>query len=131
MTILYKDENIHNNVDGLGIWPLPHNFDNPTYLPEEASPQNPIEVIGFTDMHTTFFEEVRYTYTQDKDCRILCQLLTKDCKEHFLIHAFDKVWKESYDEGGFHLLDGTIYHRTKHTFVMTDVGRSLFNLVLE
>ncbi|MBW0579678.1 hypothetical protein O181_119393 [Austropuccinia psidii MF-1] len=42
MTIAHKDGNIHNNADGLSIWPLPNNNDNPTYVPEEPSPKIPI-----------------------------------------------------------------------------------------
>ncbi|MBW0573067.1 hypothetical protein O181_112782 [Austropuccinia psidii MF-1] len=129
MTIVHKDGNICKNADGLSRWPLPNNIYNPAYVPEEASPQIPIEVISVTDLNTTFFEEVRNSYTQDKNCSILCQLLNKDCKDNSLIHALDEVWKKSYDEGRFHLLE--IHHRTKHTCVMTVVDRSLINLVLK
>ncbi|MBW0578850.1 hypothetical protein O181_118565, partial [Austropuccinia psidii MF-1] len=129
MTIAHKDGSIHKNSDGLRIWPLPNNIDNPAYVPEEASPQIPIEGISVTDLKTTFFEEVRHSYTQDKNCGILCQLLNKDCKDNSLIHALDEVWKKSYDEGKFPLLDGIMYHRTKHTCSMTVVDRSLINLV--
>ncbi|MBW0564585.1 hypothetical protein O181_104300 [Austropuccinia psidii MF-1] len=121
MTIVYKDGNIHKNADGLSIWPLPNDIDNPDYVPEEASPQITIEGISVTDLNTTFSEEVRNSYTQDKYCSILCQLLNKDCKENSLIHALNEVWKKYYDEGIFHLLDGIIYHRTKHKCVMTVV----------
>ncbi|MBW0580447.1 hypothetical protein O181_120162 [Austropuccinia psidii MF-1] len=123
MTIVHKDRNIHKNADGLSRLPLPNNIDNSAYVPEEASPQIPIEGISVTDLNTTFFEEIRNSYTQDKNCSILCQLLNKDCKDNSLIHAFDELWKKSYDEGRFHLLDGIIYHRTKHTCVMTVVDR--------
>ncbi|MBW0583528.1 hypothetical protein O181_123243 [Austropuccinia psidii MF-1] len=131
MTIVHKDGNIHKNADGLGRWPLPNNIDNPAYVPEEASLQIPMEGMSVTDLNTTFFEEIRHGYTQDKNCSILCQLLNKDCKDNSLIHALDEVWKESYDEGRFHLLDGIIYHRTKHTCVMKVVDRSLIHLVLK
>ncbi|MBW0549110.1 hypothetical protein O181_088825 [Austropuccinia psidii MF-1] len=131
MSIVHKDENIHKNADRLSRWPLPNNIDNPAYVPEEASPQIPIEGISVTDLKSTFFEKVRHSYTQDKNCSILCQLLNKDCKGNSPIHALDEVWKKSYDEGRFHLLDGIIYHRTKHTCVMTVVDRSLINLVLK
>ncbi|MBW0583085.1 hypothetical protein O181_122800 [Austropuccinia psidii MF-1] len=131
MTIVHKDGNIHKNADGLSIWPLANDIDNPAYVPEEASPQIPIEGISVTDLNTTFFEEVRNSYTQDNNCSILYQLLNKDCKDNSLIHALDEVWKKSYDEGRFHLLDGIIYHRNKHTCVMTVVDRSLINLVLK
>ncbi|MBW0548145.1 hypothetical protein O181_087860 [Austropuccinia psidii MF-1] len=39
--------------------------------------------------------------------------------------------ERKYDEGRFHLPDGIIHHRTKHTCVMTVVDRSLINLVLK
>ncbi|MBW0590702.1 hypothetical protein O181_130417 [Austropuccinia psidii MF-1] len=93
MTIVHKDGNIYKNADGLRRRPLPNNIDNPAYVPEEASPEIPIKGISTTDLNTTFFEEVRHSYTQDKNCRILCQLLNKDCKNNSLIHALDVVWK--------------------------------------
>ncbi|MBW0515032.1 hypothetical protein O181_054747 [Austropuccinia psidii MF-1] len=131
INIVHKDGNIHKNADGLSRWPLTNNIDNPAYVPEEASPQIPIEGISVTDLNTTVFEEVRNNYTKDKNCSILCQLLTKDCKDNSLIHALHEIWRKSYDEGRFHLLDGIIYPRTKHKCVMTAVDRSLINLFLE
>ncbi|MBW0507568.1 hypothetical protein O181_047283 [Austropuccinia psidii MF-1] len=59
MTIVHKDGNIHKNADVLSRWPLPNNIYNPAYVPEEASPQIPIEGISVIDLNTTFFEEVR------------------------------------------------------------------------
>ncbi|MBW0513274.1 hypothetical protein O181_052989 [Austropuccinia psidii MF-1] len=131
MSIFHKDGNIHKISDGLSSWPLLNNVDNPSYVPEEPSPQIPIEGISVTDLNTTFFDEVRNSYTQDSNCSILCQLLTKECKDNSLIHALDEIWKKSSDEGRFHLLDGMIYHRTKHACVMTVVNRSLINLALK
>ncbi|MBW0552040.1 hypothetical protein O181_091755, partial [Austropuccinia psidii MF-1] len=131
MTIVHKDWNINNNADGLSRSPLPNDIHNPAYVPEEASPQIPIEGISVTDLNTTFFEEVRNSYTQDRNGSILCQLLNKDSKDNSLIHALDEVWKKSYDEGRFHLLDGIIYHRTKHKCVLKVVDRSVINLVLK
>ncbi|MBW0574734.1 hypothetical protein O181_114449 [Austropuccinia psidii MF-1] len=131
MTIVHKEGNIHKNADELSRWPLPNNIDNPADVPEEASPQIPIEGIRVTDLNTTFFEDVRHNYTQDKNCSILCQLLNKDCKENYHIHALDEVWKKSYDEGRFHLLDGICYHITKHACVLTVMERKLINHVLK
>ncbi|MBW0567578.1 hypothetical protein O181_107293 [Austropuccinia psidii MF-1] len=131
MTIVHKDGNIHKDADGLSRWPLPNDIDNPAYVPEEASPQIPIDIISVTDLNTIFFEAVINSHTQDKNCSILCQLLNKYCKDNSLIHALDEVWKKSYDEGRFQLLDGIIYHRIKHTCVLTVVERSLINLLLK
>ncbi|MBW0511238.1 hypothetical protein O181_050953 [Austropuccinia psidii MF-1] len=122
---------VHKNANGLSRCPLPNNINNPAYVPEEASPQIPIEVISVTDPKTIFFEEVRSNYTQDKKCSILCQLLTKYFKNHSLIHALHEIWKKSYDERIFHLLDGIIYHRPQHKCVMTVVERSLIKLLLK
>ncbi|MBW0525431.1 hypothetical protein O181_065146 [Austropuccinia psidii MF-1] len=131
MPIVHKDGNIYKNADGMSRWPLPNNFDNPAYVPAEASPQIPIEGISVTDLNTTFFEEVRNSYTQDTNCSMLFQLLIKGCKDNSLIHALEDVWRKSYDERRFHLLEGIIYHRTKQKCVMTVVERSLINLVLK
>ncbi|MBW0503335.1 hypothetical protein O181_043050 [Austropuccinia psidii MF-1] len=65
MTIVHKDGNIHKNVDGLTRWPLPNEIENPAYVPEEASPPIPIEGISVTYVNTTFFEELKNSYTQD------------------------------------------------------------------
>ncbi|MBW0556540.1 hypothetical protein O181_096255 [Austropuccinia psidii MF-1] len=70
MTIVHKDWNIYRNEDGLRRWPLPNNIDNPAYVPEEASPQIPIEGISVTDLKTTFFEDVRNSYTHNTNCGI-------------------------------------------------------------
>ncbi|MBW0569239.1 hypothetical protein O181_108954 [Austropuccinia psidii MF-1] len=131
ITIVHKDWNVHKNADALSRWPLPNDIDNTAYVPEECSPQIPKEGISATDLNTTFFEEVRKSYSQDNNCSILFQLLNKGCKDNSLIHALDEVQKKSYDEGRFHLLDGIIYHRPKHKCVMTVVDRSLINLVLK
>ncbi|MBW0539309.1 hypothetical protein O181_079024 [Austropuccinia psidii MF-1] len=101
ITIVHKDGNIHESADGLSRWPLPNHIYNPAYVPEEASQQIPKEGISVTDLNTSFFEEVRNSYTQDRNCSILCQLITKDCKDNSLIHALDEICKKSYDEGIF------------------------------
>ncbi|MBW0514480.1 hypothetical protein O181_054195 [Austropuccinia psidii MF-1] len=131
MTIVHKAGNIHKNADGLSRWPLPNNIDNPAYVPEEAFPQIPIQGINVKYLNTTFFDEVRRNYTQDKIWISLCQLLTKDCRDNSLIHALHEIWRKSYDEGRFHLLDGIFYHRTRNPHVMTIIDRSLINLVLK
>ncbi|MBW0564767.1 hypothetical protein O181_104482 [Austropuccinia psidii MF-1] len=123
MTIVHKDGNIIKNAYGLSKWPLPNSIDNPASVPAEASPQIPIEGISVKDLNTTFFEEVKKIYIQDTNGSILCSLLTMDCKDHSLIHALDGIWRKTYDEGIFHLLDGIIYYRTNHTCVMAVVDR--------
>ncbi|MBW0583568.1 hypothetical protein O181_123283 [Austropuccinia psidii MF-1] len=130
MTIFHKAGNIHKNADGLSRWALANTPVNPAYLPLEEEPQIPIEGINITDIGTKFFEEVRESYKKDKNCHMLTSLLDKDFKDTSLVNALDGVWKNSYSEGGFHLFDGIIYHRTKHSCVMTLCSRLLINTIL-
>ncbi|MBW0563347.1 hypothetical protein O181_103062 [Austropuccinia psidii MF-1] len=129
--IVHKYGDIHKYSDGLIRWSLPNDIANPAYVPEEASQKSPIEGISVKYLNTTFFEELRNSCTQDKNCSILFQLLTKDYKDNSLIHALDEKLNKLYDEGIFHLLDGIIYLGTKHKCVITAVDRSLINLVLK
>ncbi|MBW0567703.1 hypothetical protein O181_107418 [Austropuccinia psidii MF-1] len=80
MTIVHKAEKIHKNADGLIRWALANTPDYPPYVPLEAEPQIPIEVINITDIGTEFFEEVRESSKQDKNFHILNSLLDKNCK---------------------------------------------------
>ncbi|MBW0561787.1 hypothetical protein O181_101502 [Austropuccinia psidii MF-1] len=54
----------------------------------------------------------------------------KDCKDLSLKSKLDEIWKKAYDEGRFHLFDGILYHRTKHTCVMTSSDRTLISTIL-
>ncbi|MBW0515629.1 hypothetical protein O181_055344 [Austropuccinia psidii MF-1] len=119
MNIAHKEGNIHKNADELSRWALANIPDNPAYVPLEAEPQIPIEGLNITYIGTEFFEEVRESYKKDKNCHILTSLLDEDWKDTSLVNALDKFWKNSYSEGKFHLFDGIIYHRTKHSCVMT------------
>ncbi|MBW0484452.1 hypothetical protein O181_024167 [Austropuccinia psidii MF-1] len=100
------------------------------YVPLEAEQQIPIEGINITDIGTEIFEEVRESYKQDKNCHILTSLLDKDFKDTSSLNALDKVWKNSYSEGRFHLIDGIIYHRTKNSCVMTLCIKLLINTII-
>ncbi|MBW0532235.1 hypothetical protein O181_071950 [Austropuccinia psidii MF-1] len=130
MTIAYKAGNIHKNADVLSMWELVNTPDNPAYVPLEAEPQIPIEGINITDIGTEFFEEVRESHKQDKNCHILTSSSDKDCKDTSLVNALDEVWKNSYSEGRFHVFYGIIYHRTKYSCVMKLCSRLLINTIL-
>ncbi|MBW0567876.1 hypothetical protein O181_107591 [Austropuccinia psidii MF-1] len=54
----------------------------------------------------------------------------KDCKDPSLSSKLDEIWKKAYDEGRFHLLDGILYHRAKHTCAMASTDRTLINTIL-
>ncbi|MBW0516645.1 hypothetical protein O181_056360 [Austropuccinia psidii MF-1] len=77
-----------------------------------------------------FFDEVRESYKQDKNCHILTALLDKDCKDSSLDNSLADIWKASYDNGRFHLFDGILYHGSKHTCIMVLCSRMLINTIL-
>ncbi|MBW0500883.1 hypothetical protein O181_040598 [Austropuccinia psidii MF-1] len=116
MTIARKACNIHRNADGLRRWSLENTPENPAWEPQE---EHHIEGISATDIGTEFFNQVKESYKMNKNCHTLCQLLMKDCKDQSLSSKLNEIWKKAYDEGRFHLLDVILYHRTKHTCVMT------------
>ncbi|MBW0519708.1 hypothetical protein O181_059423 [Austropuccinia psidii MF-1] len=130
MTIVHKAGNIHKNADGPSRWALANTLDNPAYVPLETEPQILIEGINITDNGTEFFEEIRESYKEDKDCHILTSLLDKDWKDISLANALVEVWKNSYSKGRFDFFGGIIYHRTKHSCVMTFCSRFLINTIL-
>ncbi|MBW0542457.1 hypothetical protein O181_082172 [Austropuccinia psidii MF-1] len=66
----------------------------------------------------------------DKNCHILCQLLTKDCKDPSFSSKLDEIWKKAYDEGRFHLLHGILYHGTNHTCIMALTDITLISTIL-
>ncbi|MBW0553414.1 hypothetical protein O181_093129 [Austropuccinia psidii MF-1] len=130
MTIVHKSGNIHKNADDLSIWVLPNKPENPAYFPTGAEPQIPIYEINITDVGTEFFEEVRESYKLDRNCHILTSLLEKDCKDSALANSLGDIWKTSYHNGRLHLVDGILYHISKHTCVMVLCSRILINKIL-
>ncbi|MBW0572986.1 hypothetical protein O181_112701 [Austropuccinia psidii MF-1] len=54
----------------------------------------------------------------------------RDCEDPSLSSKLDEIWKKAYDEGRFHLLDGILYHRAKHTCVIALTDRTLINTFL-
>ncbi|MBW0495472.1 hypothetical protein O181_035187 [Austropuccinia psidii MF-1] len=130
MTIVHKGGNIQKNADRLSRGEFANTTDNPAYVPLEAEPQIQMEGINITDTVTELFEEVRESYKEDRNCRILTSLLDKDCRDTSLVKELDEFWNNSYSEGRFHLFDAIIYHRAKHACVMKLCSRFLINTIL-
>ncbi|MBW0582124.1 hypothetical protein O181_121839 [Austropuccinia psidii MF-1] len=80
MKIVHKDGNIHENADLLRRWSLPNNVDTPAYVPEEGSPQIPIEGISVTDLNTKLFEEVRNSFSNVRMVESYANYLPKNVK---------------------------------------------------
>ncbi|MBW0534357.1 hypothetical protein O181_074072 [Austropuccinia psidii MF-1] len=101
MTIVHKAGNIHKNADGVRRWALPNTPDNPAFVPTSAEPQISIEGNNITDVGTAFFEDVRESYKQDRNCHILTSPLDKDFRDAALANSLNDIWKTSYDNGRF------------------------------
>ncbi|MBW0468345.1 hypothetical protein O181_008060 [Austropuccinia psidii MF-1] len=127
MTRVHKYGNINKNADGLSRWSLENTPENPAWAPQEEHHR---EGICVTDIGTELFNQVKESYKIDKNCHILCQLLMKYCKYLSLSSKLDEIWKNTDDEGRFHLLDGILYHRTKYTCVMALTDRTLMSTIL-
>ncbi|MBW0508192.1 hypothetical protein O181_047907 [Austropuccinia psidii MF-1] len=93
MTIVHESGKIHKKANLLSRWSLANTPDNPAYVPLEAEPHIPTEGINITDVGTEFFEEVRQSYKQDKNCHILTSLSDKDCKDTSLVNALNEVYR--------------------------------------
>ncbi|MBW0503182.1 hypothetical protein O181_042897 [Austropuccinia psidii MF-1] len=104
--------------------------ENPAYVPTSAESQIPIEGINITHVATEFFQEVRESYKQDKNCHIPTALLDKDCKDAALANSMDDIWKTSYENGRVNLFDCILDHRYKHTCVIVLCSRMLINTIL-
>ncbi|MBW0535136.1 hypothetical protein O181_074851 [Austropuccinia psidii MF-1] len=131
LCLVWALEELHYYIDGNTCrWRLPNKPDNPAYVPTGGEPQVPIEGVNITAVGTEFFEEVRDSYKLYKNCDILTSLLDKYCKDAALANSLDDIWKTSYDNGRFHLFDGILYHRSKHTCVMVLFSRVLINTIL-
>ncbi|MBW0567662.1 hypothetical protein O181_107377 [Austropuccinia psidii MF-1] len=127
MTIVHKSCKIHKNADVLSRWALENTPKNPAWVPQE---EHHIEGICVTDIGTEFFNQVKESYKMDKNCIILCPILMKYCKDPSLSSKLHETWKKAYDEGRFHLLDGILYNRTKHTCVMALTDRTLIKTIV-
>ncbi|MBW0501155.1 hypothetical protein O181_040870 [Austropuccinia psidii MF-1] len=127
MTKVHKSGNIHKNVYGLSRWDLANTPENPAWVPQE---EHHIERICVTDISTEFFNKFKESYKMDKNCHILCQLLTKDCKYQSFSSKLEEIWKKAYYEGRFHIIDGILFYRNKHTCVMNLTARNLINSIL-
>ncbi|MBW0542530.1 hypothetical protein O181_082245 [Austropuccinia psidii MF-1] len=127
MTIVHKAGNIHKNADGISRWALANTPEIPAWVPLD---KHHIERICVTDICTEFLTQVEESHKIHKNCHILSQLLIKYCKDPSFSSKLDEIWKKAYDEGRFHLLDGILYHRTKHTCVMALTYRTLINTIL-
>ncbi|MBW0532949.1 hypothetical protein O181_072664 [Austropuccinia psidii MF-1] len=103
MIIVHKAGNIHKNADGLSKWALANTPDNPAYVPLEAEPKIPIEVINILIFGPNYLKNIYSgnlsedrTLEKVKNC-VLWPSLRKETIEYF--HICDRCQKENRSKG--------------------------------
>ena len=130
MTIVHREGNIHKNADGLSRWSLPNDSNNPAYDAESLERELPIMGIHVSDLANGFWETVIESYSSNQNTVKLVEILKSKFKNLDLSQTLEEPWKTSYEEGRFVLLDGLIYHRTKHSCVVALVSQEHINVIL-
>ncbi|MBW0578999.1 hypothetical protein O181_118714 [Austropuccinia psidii MF-1] len=87
--------------------------------------------INSSELHNEFFSAVMKTYGKHKQCSILFQLLQQKYRSPELESQLEEPWLREYKENKFFLMDDLLYHREKHTSVLTVVDRDHIFLILQ
>ncbi|MBW0523496.1 hypothetical protein O181_063211 [Austropuccinia psidii MF-1] len=69
------------------------------------------------------------TYSKQKQCGILLQLLQPKYRSPELESQLEEHWLKDYKEKKLFLIDGLLYNREKHTSVLTVVDRDHISLI--
>ncbi|MBW0507159.1 hypothetical protein O181_046874 [Austropuccinia psidii MF-1] len=86
---------------------------------ETEGKETPILGISYLELHNEFFIAVMKTYAKQKKCSILFQPLQLKYKSPELESKLEEPWLRDYKENKFFHIDNLIYHREKHTSVLT------------
>ncbi|MBW0534245.1 hypothetical protein O181_073960 [Austropuccinia psidii MF-1] len=71
------------------------------------------------------------TYSKQKQCGTLLQLLQQKYRSPELESQLEEPWSRDYKDKKFSLIDGLLYHREKHTSFLTVVERDHIPLILQ
>jgi len=114
MTIVHREGNIHKNADGLSRWSLTNNPENPAWdgetaakimslFPKEDNEENwayysdkdiyLINGLHFSEMEEEFWDEIRHSYSENKQISIIINILQSKFKEDNLINSLEEpLW---------------------------------------
>ncbi|MBW0479719.1 hypothetical protein O181_019434 [Austropuccinia psidii MF-1] len=105
------------------------NFRFSAWAPESSTPdsgdtdsegtETPILGISSSQLHNEFFSTVIKTYSKQKQCGMLLQLLQQKYRSPELETQLEEPWLRDYKDNKFFLIDGLLYHREKHTRALT------------
>ncbi|MBW0517319.1 hypothetical protein O181_057034 [Austropuccinia psidii MF-1] len=98
---------------------------------ESEGTETPILGISSSEIHNEFFRAVTKTYAKYKQCGILFQLLQQKCRSPELESHLEEPCLRDYKDNKLFLIDGLLYHREKHTSVLTVVERDQISLIIQ
>ncbi|MBW0496976.1 hypothetical protein O181_036691 [Austropuccinia psidii MF-1] len=93
--------------------------------------ETPMLGISSSQLHNKFFSAVMRTYSKNKQCGILLQLLQQKYGSPELESQLEEPWLTDYKYKKFLLIDGLLYHRENHTSALTVVNRDHIPLILQ
>ncbi|MBW0586819.1 hypothetical protein O181_126534, partial [Austropuccinia psidii MF-1] len=93
--------------------------------------ETPILGIGSSELHNDLFSAVMKTYSKNKQCVILLQLLQQKYMSPELEFQLEGPWLRDYQENKFLLIDGLLYHKEKHTSALAVIDRDHISLILQ
>ncbi|MBW0474321.1 hypothetical protein O181_014036 [Austropuccinia psidii MF-1] len=102
-----------------------------TNLSEPEGTETPILGISSSEIHKEFFNSVMKMYAKQKECSIFLQLLQQEYRSLVLESQLEEPWLRDYKDNKFFLIDGLLYHREKHTSVLTVIDRDHISLIME
>ena len=131
MTIVHREGLLHKNADGLSRWPLPNDTSNPAFDKDDKDKMLPIMHISITDLSEEFFDEIKKSYFNDINAKMIIETMNKDFKNQELCSNLEEPWKKSFSEGRFTYFEELLYHRTKHSCVLVICDRVTINMILQ
>ncbi|MBW0577020.1 hypothetical protein O181_116735 [Austropuccinia psidii MF-1] len=87
--------------------------------------------ISSSEVYNEFFSAVLKSYSKQKKCGILLQLLQQKYRTPELESQLEEPWLGAYKENKFFLVDGLLYQREKHKSALTVVDRDQISLILQ
>ncbi|MBW0540353.1 hypothetical protein O181_080068 [Austropuccinia psidii MF-1] len=93
--------------------------------------ETPILGISSSEFHTDFMNAVMKTYGKPKEFGILLQLLQQKYRSPELDSQLEEPLLRDYKDNKYFLIDGLLYHKEKHTSVLSIKYRDHISLILQ
>ncbi|MBW0465315.1 hypothetical protein O181_005030 [Austropuccinia psidii MF-1] len=93
--------------------------------------ETPILGISSSELHNEFFNSVTKSYSKQKQCRILLQILQQKYRSPELESQLQEPWLRDHEDNKFFLIHRLLYHRKKLTSALSVIDRDHISLILQ